>query len=113
MRLTSDLSARRVFAGAICFLVMMVLPACFGKSDAEVETEVRAETTVLREEVERLTAGIEDTERKIRAACEKLTTNINLLNMLINSPGPTPQQRAQLQTIHDEAVAAKEDLGCP
>ena len=113
MRLRSDLSARRVFPGAICLFAIVMLSACGGKSEAEVEAAIAAETAALRFQVELLQAQVDNDEREIRAACDRLTTNINLMNMMINTPGRTPEQLRQLQDLHDRAVEAKESLGCP
>lgn len=112
MRPTPGRSARRACALATCFLALFVLSAC-GKSESEVRAQIEAETAVLQGQVEILEAGLENDARNRRAACERLTTNINLLNMLINSPGRTPAQIQQLQVIHDNAVEAKEALACP
>lgn len=112
MQLARYLSVRRVFTGAICLLVMMTLLSC-GKSETEVKAEIKAKTAALSGEVEYLKASIDDDKRRISAACEELTTNINLLNMMINSSGVTPQQKSQLQVIMDKAIAAKKALACP
>ena len=112
MRPSNPVSARRTFAGVMCLLVMMTLPAC-GKSDAEVAEQVAAETAVLRDQIALLQVGIDEDARKKQAACERLQTNTNLLDVMLSNPSLSSQQRSQLQALHDEADAAKEALGCP
>ena len=96
----------------MCLLVMMTLPAC-GKSDAAVAEQVAAETAVLRDQIALLQVGIDEDARKKQAACERLQTNTNLLDVVLSNPSLSSQQRSQLQALHDEADAAKEALGCP
>ena len=112
MRSARDLSAPRIRALATCFLVLLLLPAC-GKSESEVRAEIATETASLQLQIGELEAGREDDARNRRLACDRLTTNINLLNLLIDSPGRTPAQIHQLQAILDNAVQAKEALACP
>ena len=96
----------------MCLLVMMTLPAC-GKSDAEVAEQVAAETAALRDQIALLQVGIDEEARKKQAACERLQTSTNLLDVMLSNPSLSSQQRSQLQALHDEADAAKEALGCP
>ncbi len=112
MRHNTHHSIVQAFLGGICLILVFTLPGC-GKSDAEVEEEIRVETAALNQQIGILEAGAEDQEAKIEAACERIKTNRNLLDVMLGYPGLTAQQRSALESIRAEAEAALEALGCP
>lgn len=116
MQQASYLTAGKAFIGIfMCFLMITATVSCglWGLSHADVAKKIKAEKKAMQFQIDLLKSGKDATKKKISGACDRLTTNINLLDILISNPGITPIDKSQLEAIRDEAIAAKENLACP